>query len=1245
MKLGYGSSIPPWFGGIYVYMAHKVSSQTRFVNGIADFEKEGIEDTYYFGRCIDHRSDPRSIKLLPKTSKESGSVVTGLVKWPEIISGTAYLYDNTGNIYKRTTAAVYSLIHTTPDSHGNGMAYFAEDDYLYYTSDKDFGRYGPVSGTPRFNDDFLGSQGGTPLNTNSLQLVAASSQYASRADTATLSITGDITLECYVKPTTLPSAGGSMTLISKWDESGATRSYKFDIATSSSSFGDGSDGALTISSNTTDAPIDSACSGTVDTYALTATNTSFAAGQKILIHQTRGTNAGTYQETSIASYTAGTITTVDKLKITYSSTGDNKAQVLVGKQYSAVTINSSRILTAKAWDGTTGGILYFFCSGTFANNGAITATGKGFRGGLGTTSTGTSGDAGNYGWMGEGSAAASYRRTWTSNDANITNGSGGEGGGQAGQRNGGGGGGGNGTVGGIGTSTGGPGEGPMANGGDGGVVTGSADLTTALFGGGGGGGGVDWPLGATSGAGGAGGGFIHIRAATTTNSGTIASGGSDGVAGSSTGSFAGGGAGGAGGSILFKSQTATLGTLLVTATGGTGGTGSSPYAGNGGNGGDGRIHLDYSTSYTGTTNPTLNATLDSNLSTNTGYILRFAASDDGTASDTLSYAADMKTDIWQHCAVSWDASASTATFYLNGVSLGTNVGSKTGIHDNASTFQIGMNKNNAGNAANFYNGLMDSVRVWNVLRTAEEILINKDDHVPTDSYALNAYYKLNGAVTDATANANNLTASGSPTYSTDVPFPAPTTRQDIDKSATTAGDTYTPPTSISETDANKKSFTPAKDPQKSISVLVAGKGTGDWTITVHDQYNNTIASKTLANAVIITGYQEFIFDSVWRIEWNATYHFHVTSTVADGTVTTTNNADLSTVSYRTYFQFLVNDDNWHPIAQFLTGLVVGNERYVATYEATLYNPNKLIFPAGWNVRCFGQWREYLAIGMVRGSSILNEDKGRIYFWDGIAPTYNFFVDVPEGGVNAILGTRGILYFFAGYTGDLLAYRGGDYAERIRRVPKMTTDKYVDIYPATMVMWRGLLHFGVAGDSNSANIGRGVYSYGAINSKYQDSLSFDFIPSTGNYGNTIKIGMATVVSRKLLISYQDNISYGVDVVDLTGNPYSSGQIEFLISDNNMIWKEKTALTVVADFLPLESGESVDIGIKQDRASTYSKLGPVTTAGETKARLLPNYDGGRNKELQLCVDLATTAATSPRVTGVTLEVDENELEKRV
>jgi len=128
---------------------------------------------------------------------------------------------------------------------------------------------------------------------------------------------------------------------------------------------------------------------------------------------------------------------------------------------------------------------------------------------------------------------------------------------------------------------------------------------------GGGGGGEDNGAG-IGGNGGAGGGIIFIRTKNITITGAVSLTGSVGTAGNGS---AGGGGGGAGGSCLIKTQIATLGTAKITSSGGAGGAcgGGDGGNGDGGAGAVGRVHLDYLTSYSGTSTPTIDVTQDSTM--------------------------------------------------------------------------------------------------------------------------------------------------------------------------------------------------------------------------------------------------------------------------------------------------------------------------------------------------------------------------------------------------------------------------------------------------------------------------------------------------------------------------------------------------------------------------------------------------------------------------------------------------------
>lgn len=1183
-------------------------SFTRIISGIADYDKESLlPDSVAFARQIDFRSDPRKWKILPKTIKESGSVVTDLPLWGDRISTDTYIYGDTGNIYKRTSAGSVTLERSVASSHGNGLKYFGEDGFMYYTTDTAIGRYGRIGSSPTYSDDFLTAQGGVPLNTHVLDLESGSTHYATAADSASLSITGDIAIESWFKPESLPTAGNEMVLVSKWDKNSDERSYKFSVYGVSGYFGDGSDGALTISSNTTEAPIDSACTGTVDTTSLTATNASFSAGQIILIIQSQGTGAGTWMRNKIASYTAGTVTLESALNATYT-TG---AQVRVLKQYSNVTINSGITYTAKAWNGTVGGILSFLANGTVTVTGTITATGKGYRGGA---SPGTG--SGLDGYQGEGESGTGAR-------SYLANGAGGGGGDYLINQATYGGGGGHATNGQTG-----PNDNNGAEGIGGGTI-GNVQLTSMFFGGGGGSGSTGNDGSSTVGAGGNGGGILFLIGATLTVSGSVVSNG-DAGSNSSTGAKPSGG--GAGGSILLKAQTATLGSSLVTASGGAGGDGAAIAGGNG------RIHLDYYTSYTGTTTPTLDVTQDNNLVTNTTYQLRLSVSSNGTNEENLTKSlASIATSSWGHYAVSWDASESTAEFFENGVSLGSSTGALTSIYNSTALLCVGASLNASSAAENLADGKVDDIRVWNTERTAAQILANKEVELAGTESGLVAYYQLDNSASDTTANANNLTLQNSPSYTTDVPFSAATTRQDIDQQDTSTGNTYAVPQAIDEGAAHRQTFVPAKDPQKSIAVYISDTGDdSDWTLYVHDAQNRLIASKTITHANLNTGHMEFVFDDEWRPIIGASYHFHIVASTSTGTPLTvagTSN-NLETGQFKSYYQFLVDDD-FHPIEQTGSLLSIANERYVATYDASSYNPHRLVFPSGWRVRSIAKWREYYAYGCTRGDAISDYDSGIIFFWDGYSDTYNFFVEVPEGGINAMYGAQGTLFIIAGYQGDLLEYTGGDRAVKVKRLPKVTDDTYIEVLPGAMTLWRTLLHIG-AGVTDSSDIEQGVYSWGKRNNAYIDSLSYDYKISTNTRQSTgVKIGMIMPVYKKLLIGWKDNVSYGLDYVDPTNDPYPEASIEFSIRDEDGIWKEKMPLVIRADFNPLNSGESFGLQYKLDREDSWIAEVTEDTEDKTKLRIQPTF--ARHREYQVRLNFYTTGSTSPEALGVSIMED--------
>jgi hypothetical protein len=577
--------------------------------------------------------------------------------------------------------------------------------------------------------------------------------------------------------------------------------------------------------------------------------------------------------------------------------------------------------------------------------------------------------------------------------------------------------------------------------------------------------------------------------------------------------------------------------------------------------------------------------------------------------------------------------------------LGTSTGALTAIYNSTALFAVGASFNAAGAAEDFFDGLIDDVRLWSDIRTDSEIAANRLYQLAGSEGNLAAYWQLNNAATDMTTGANTLTLVNTPVYSTTVPFAMSTTRRDLDQYDASTGQTYAVPTAISEAVGARQSFVPAKDPQKSIQVNISAKGTNcDWTLTVHDTLNRTVASKTITNAELSTGLTTFEFTTPWTPILGVTYHFHLTVTNTTGTpavVSGTTN-DLETGQFNSYYQFLVTDAQFHPIQNVLNFIVIGNGRYIAKWDGATYEPHRLTLPAGWKVRCITPFREYVAIGCWRGSDVSDYDEGMIFFWDGISETYNYFINVPEGAINAMLGGQGTLTIIAGYEGSVLKYTGGDKAISIKNLPKLGTGSQLEVYPGALTMWKTLIRVG-AGSTDSSDFEQGIYTWGSENENYPDSLSYDARISTGNsQSGEIQVGMVVPVGKKLLIGWKDGSAYGIDSITDNSSSYGEGSVEFMVRDEGGVWKEKKVDLIRVDFEPLVSGQTIGLQYKLDRSSLWSTEETVSTVGETKLRV--QVPKGRHLEYQVRLNVSTTTQT-PVIKGVVIVEDTLSAEENV
>ena len=508
--------------------------------------------------------------------------------------------------------------------------------------------------------------------------------------------------------------------------------------------------------------------------------------------------------------------------------------------------------------------------------------------------------------------------------------------------------------------------------------------------------------------------------------------------------------------------------------------------------------------------------------------------------------------------------------------------------------------------------------VWSSLRTvsgcAGEGLAIFDDY---------AYYALD------TELGRYGRLSGTPAFDDDLTSWWDGAITDIQTSGGGTGSAdYVPPTTIAETATARQTFTSEGDPLKEITIDVDVAGTGNWTVTVHDSENNLIGAKTLANASISAADITFTFATALRLVIGNSYHFHVTSTVADGGVDTDAATDLEGAEFTAEYGVLISAE-FHPMAVVEDKLIIGNDSYLAVFDQSTYNPNKVLLERGFKVRSITKQNEYIVASCYKGASVDEAEESRNFYWDTISPSWNFFSDTTSiGAANALTNSGNKLIGIYGNRGGL--YEGDSPAQKLfEQTPKLARGKVLNVFPSAISDLDGITLIGVGGSTDdSTGLEQGIYAYGSENSAIPDALVLLYLISTGTtQGTTLKIGMVKVFGDDIYYSWRDNTSYGVDKISPDANACTSGTYSSLIFDNSDTNKSKLLIHQVSTYEALASGQTVTNKSKLERTASFTGGTASSTVGDVKAKDIFNK---RFKEIEAGFTITSSGGTFPKLT---------------
>lgn len=511
-----------------------------------------------------------------------------------------------------------------------------------------------------------------------------------------------------------------------------------------------------------------------------------------------------------------------------------------------------------------------------------------------------------------------------------------------------------------------------------------------------------------------------------------------------------------------------------------------------------------------------------------------------------------------------------------------------------------------------------------------------------------------------------------------------TSSTQVSNNTTSTYGTYTLKETVRETTGDYTVFAPDFEPFYSISIYVAAKGTGDWTLTLHDGLNNVVGRVTITNAnIIANAFNEFIFPApgvrsftgAIQSGLSAAYHFHLTSSVGNDTATASavtdtydNTVTANGINFLLFnYRMVITANAWHPAAIF-TGssmlLCIGNGQYLSTYNFSndanpsnnVWNRSRFPLDAGYEVCGLSVNNQYLVIAAEkRSNSVTNNfQDGMLYFWDGINSSYNFKIQVPMGAPYSIYTFNNITYFVC--NGSLYAWGGGQQVIKIRPISYQNTDylgtpdnTYVN--PNMMDTRSNLLMIGYPSTTTNTQNKYGIYSWGSVELVYPNSfgLSYQLANGQTNYSptNQLKIGMIKNFVDTMYVSWSyidssGTTRYGIDMTNNSSGAATSFSWDSLIWDGGARYKQKQAMRLKINFLPLPTGCTITpyYALERGERITTDPSGIISyTVGTNATEVVVELNSARFHEIQWGFTGTCPAGTMtpPTITGIVMEID--------
>lgn len=440
--------------------------------------------------------------------------------------------------------------------------------------------------------------------------------------------------------------------------------------------------------------------------------------------------------------------------------------------------------------------------------------------------------------------------------------------------------------------------------------------------------------------------------------------------------------------------------------------------------------------------------------------------------------------------------------------------------------------------------------------------------------------------------------------------------------------TYALTNAINEGAAHRISFVANGDSKVIgyIAFYVVAKGTGDWTIELHDSSNSTMGvtyvSYQIASADIpSSGWVVFALPTGSgkinnKISIGATYHVHLYSSNGTGTVKVNTVNDLTT----SYGRILYSST---PVLYTLNKvLYVGSGRFIHQCEldvttGTAVFSNKVLDIGSGTITALSSMGTELIIGT---------DEGIMYRWNTYSSSWSF-ASRPIGiSIKAIWSLSNQVYCNAGSYGDIYAYDGANLALWGNLFSNRSSGAYV-----TQVINKDrYVLLGVS--TTSATVRGGLFAFGKLREGLSPTISvMHTVTSATSY--TLKIDSCVYDASNDTVVTCWTVNSVLHSGSLSANRYSGAYFETkIVKIDRSEYAE--IIEVLVPYTSLPTNTDIKLYYKANYSASWTE---ITGKNDTN-RMLKSFPFSiQGSVFEFKVELTTSTTLTPVVESLIIKFE--------